>query len=444
MPQVEYPYQLKHSFRDPIHGFIRVSDEERRLIDSRPVQRLRRIHQLGTGYLVYHGAEHSRFGHSLGTMHLAGRAFEEIHNKQPRVLGTGRKGISRNWQIMRIAGLLHDLGHTPFSHAAEELLPKKPDGGGHLGHEDFSAAILRSELADVIEEEFRRFSITADDIDAVFGSDLVRLGPPARIMHQLLSGEVDVDRMDYLLRDSLYTGVAYGHFDVDRLVECITAQRIGGQRTLAFERGGLGALEGFIYARYFMYTQVYLHDVRCFYDIMLREALTELLEGAGFNGRYPNPADVGAFLKMDDVWAIAGLTELAEAGAVAAKCIVERRNWRTVAGTTAHPTSSELQAWYAARQDIEKEFEKDSFRFDAPTTKAFQATEPRPYQRQTEDEGSPVVIVDETGSGVARYIEQESTLVNKISQETVTYMRLYARPDVEGRIRELWERLTNE
>ena len=168
MPQVEYPYQLKHSFRDPVHGFIRVSDEERRLIDSRPVQRLRRIHQLGTGYLVYHGAEHSRFGHSLGTMHLAGRAFEEIHNKQPRVLGTGRKGISRNWQIMRIAGLLHDLGHTPFSHAAEELLPKKPDGGGHLGHEDFSAAILRSELADVIEEEFRRFSITADDIDAVF------------------------------------------------------------------------------------------------------------------------------------------------------------------------------------------------------------------------------------------------------------------------------------
>ena len=441
MPQVEHPYQLKHSFRDPVHGFIRVSDEERRLIDSPPVQRLRRIHQLGTGFLVYHGAEHSRFGHSLGTMHLAGRAFEQINDKQQGLLGRGKE-LSRNWQIMRIAGLLHDIGHTPFSHAAEELLPARADGKGHLRHEDYSAVILRNHLDTEIRSAFLAAGITAGDLDALFKGDLGRLGRPARIMQQLLSGEVDVDRMDYLLRDSLYTGVAYGHFDVERLVECITAHRIRGQRTLAFERGGLGALEGFIYARYFMYTQVYLHDVRCFYDIMLREALTELLEGGGFNGRYPNPADVDAFLKMDDVWAMAGLTELAEAGVGAAKCIVERRNWRTVAETSAHPTAIQVTAWHAARHEIEKEFGVDAFRFDVPTKKVFQPTEPQPYQRQTEGEGSPVVIVDETGSRPARLIEEESTLVDEISRNPVMYMRLYARPDVEDPIRERWERLT--
>ncbi len=198
MPQVEYPYPLRHSFRDPIHGFIRASDPERRLIDSRPVQRLRRIHQLGMGFLVYHGAEHSRFGHSLGTMHLAGRAFEEINQKRPGILGR-KKEVSRNWQIMRIAGLLHDIGHTPFSHAAEALLPTRPGGTGYLRHEDFSAAILRSELATDIREAFSGLGITEEDIDALFKGDPSRLGRPATIMHQLLSGEVVVERIDFLL-----------------------------------------------------------------------------------------------------------------------------------------------------------------------------------------------------------------------------------------------------
>ncbi len=442
MPQVEYPYPLRHSFRDPIHGFIRVSDPERRLIDSRPVQRLRRIHQLGTGFLVYHGAEHSRFGHSLGTMHLAGRAFEEINNKkQPPLLGRGRRELSKNWQIMRLAGLLHDIGHTPFSHAAEELLPQRMDGTGHLRHEDYSAAILRTELDTAIREAFSDLGITEEDIDTLFKGDPTRLGRPATIMHQLLSGEVDVDRMDYLLRDSLYTGVAYGRFDVERLTECITAHRFKQQSSLAFEAGGIGALEGFIYARYFMYTQVYLHDVRCFYDVMLREALTELLEIEGHGGRYPPASNIGAFLDMDDQWAMSGLRELANGGLESARCIVERSNWRTVASTSAHPRPEEVSRWHTARLEIDKKFGAEAYRFDEPKTAAFHVTEPRPYQRQTE-EGFPVVIVEETEDRPPRLIEQVSTLVDEISQHSVMYMRLYARPDVEEAIRDRWVKLT--
>ncbi len=441
MPQVEYPYPLRHSVRDPIHGFIRVSDAERSLIDSPPVQRLRRIHQLGMGFLVYHGAEHSRFGHSLGTMHLAGRAFEEINNKREGLLGR-KKDLPRNWQIMRLAGLLHDIGHTPFSHAAEALLPMKLDGTGHLRHEDFSSAILRSELASEISSAFSDLGITAGDLDALFRGDPSGLGRPATIMHQLLSGEVDVDRMDYLLRDSLYTGVAYGRFDVERLTECITAHRFKQQSSLAFEAGGVGALEGFIYARYFMYTQVYLHDVRCFYDIMLREALTELLNRNGYGGKYPATSDIHDFLQMDDQWAMSGLKELARDGVEAARCIVERSNWRTVDSTSAHPRAEEVSAWHAARLEIDGEFGAQAYRFDEPKKAAFQATEPRPYQRES-DEGSPVVLVDETEDRPPRYIEKESMLVDRISREPVMFMRLYARPDVEKAIRDRWVKLTS-
>ncbi len=439
MSPIEYRYPLRHSFRDPVHGFIRVSDPERTLIDSPPVQRLRRIHQLGTGYLVYHGAEHSRFGHSLGTMHLAGRAFEEINNKCPGLLGT-KKTLFRNWQIMRIAGLLHDIGHPPFPHAAEALLPSSPDGKT-ITHEDLSAAILRSELSSEIRNAFSQLGITEEHVVALSKGDPTLLHRPATIMHQLLSGEVDVDRMDYLLRDSLYAGVAYGQFDVERLIECITAYPFKEQSTLAFEAGGVGALEGFIYARYFMYTQVYLHDVRCFYDIMLREALTELLRTKGYEGKYPGPDDIHSFLQMDDEWAMNGLKELAAKGVKPAESIVKRRNWRTVDSTSAHPTAEKVSAWHAARVEIDKKFGADAYRFDEPKKEAFHATEPRPYQRQT-DEGSPVVIVDETGSVQPRLIEQESMLVDQISRQGVMFIRLYARPDLEHAIAERWAKLT--
>src|SRR3972149_3569239 len=109
MSRIVRPFALDIRFRDPVHDFIPVSRAERKVIDTGPVQRLRRIHQLGPSYLVYHGAEHSRFGHALGTMQLATRIFEAIEQKQPEALGADDDSLVRNWQLVRLAALLHDV-----------------------------------------------------------------------------------------------------------------------------------------------------------------------------------------------------------------------------------------------------------------------------------------------------------------------------------------------
>ncbi|MFQ5879578.1 MAG: HD domain-containing protein [Dehalococcoidia bacterium] len=438
MPGINNPYPLRHSFRDPVYGFILVSDPERQLIDSLPMQRLRRIHQLGTGYLVYHGAEHSRFGHALGTMNLAGRAFETIHAKTKELLGKTRVELSRNWQLIRLAALLHDIGHPPFSHAAEDLLPLRVDGSGHLRHEDYSLAIIGAEVAPLSRKHFASLNITEEDITAVFAGDPTKLGRAATVMHQLLSGEVDIDRMDYLLRDSLYTGVAYGRYDTERLLESLTAVKHEGQSILAVERAGIGALEGFIYARYFMYTQVYLHDVRSFYDLRLRAGIGELLQQKGYSGRYPDPGNIEEFLRMDDYWALAGLVDLARSGNEAAISIVERRHWKTVEETSPHPSADEVNAWYRAKERIEEGFPPGSFVFDDPKFAAFQPTDPSPYYRKQENEGWPVVIVRETSGTLPGLIEQESMLIDLISRERVMLLRLYARPDVYNEVQHQW------
>ena len=217
---IEQVFVRPHSFRDPIHGFIRVSAAERRLINSGVFQRLRRIRQLGTSYLVYHGAEHSRFGHCLGVMEVATKIHAAIAAKRPGILGDSAEA-ARQEQLLRLAALLHDVGHAPFSHASEDLFPDNVDGK-KLEHEDYTAAlILKSELASIIEQEYSKVNICAQDVVNIF-SDPASLGPAGVLLQDIVSGELDADRMDYLARDSLYAGVTYGRFDLDRLLDTIT------------------------------------------------------------------------------------------------------------------------------------------------------------------------------------------------------------------------------
>ena len=145
-----------YQFRDPIHGFIEVSDDELKIINSAPFQRLRNIHQLATTYLVYHGAEHTRFGHSLGVMHLASRAFDSVTRKKNNLFSDDftENENKTKWyrQILRLIGLTHDLGHAPFSHASEELFENGKE------HEDYTKIILcHTEIADHIRFIGQRF-----------------------------------------------------------------------------------------------------------------------------------------------------------------------------------------------------------------------------------------------------------------------------------------------
>lgn len=248
-------------YRDPVHGFIEVRPLEKKIIDSAPFQRLRHIKQLAMTNLVFHGAEHTRFGHSLGVMFLVTRAFHMAVENGAAEYRFSRKKIEWYEQILRLIALTHDLGHAPFSHASESVFP---DG---IEHEDFTEKIIKeTEIAEyiyAIGKEFKtkneKYDITPDLI-----CDIYRGRDPGEkseftFLKSFMDGELDCDKMDYLLRDSLYCGVNYGKFDLDRLLSSLTIDVNDGVPRLAIDYGGLKVFEEFVLARYFMFTEVYFH-----------------------------------------------------------------------------------------------------------------------------------------------------------------------------------------
>ena len=290
-------------FRDPIHGFIEVYPHEKAIIDTFPFQRLRRISQLGLTSRIYHGAEHSRFGHSLGVMHLAGKATKELIRKHGDLIrsaagwtqGKHDQESERLVLIARLAGLLHDVGHPPFSHTGEKSLFE-----GKLRHEDYSAAVIENtEIGHIIDEELKGKRISKTDVVALLRDHVVPAG--CVFLHQLLDSAYDVDKMDYLLRDSHYCGVEYGTFDLSRLIATLTLrEEEDDELILAGRDDGCNALEALVIARYFMFTQVYFHGVRRAYDLILTAFIQELLQDEYESPHYPSTENVTEYLRWDD------------------------------------------------------------------------------------------------------------------------------------------------
>ena len=307
--------KLTHEVRDPVHQFVRFDDQERRVIDSAPVQRLRHIHQLATTDLVYPGATHRRFEHSLGVMELAGRVFDVIthaENVHPAISDAIPEIRRTQWfpywrQIVRMAALCHDLGHIPFSHAAEhELLPEG------WSHERLSVDLIRSDLmADVWQQalppmDAQRIAKIAVGQKALQGEEFSTW--EAILSEIVVSDAFGVDRMDYLLRDSLHCGVAYGRFDHFRLIDTLRVLPQGDESeepTLGIEEGGLHSAESLLLARYFMFSQVYFHRVRRAYDVHLKDFLKCWLPGGSYN------VDLASHLAMTDERVIVGIADAA-------------------------------------------------------------------------------------------------------------------------------------
>lgn len=215
---------------DPVYGFISIPSELIfDLIEHPYIQRLRHIKQLGLSDLVYPGALHTRFHHALGALHLMGRVLETLRSK-------GTEISNEEFEAAQIAILLHDVGHGPFSHALEETLISG------IGHESLSYLLMK--------ELNKHFNGALDLAMKIF-----RNGYPRKFLHQLVSSQLDVDRLDYLKRDSFFTGVNEGTIGVDRIIAMLDVHK----GAVVVEEKGINSIESFLNARRLMYWQVYLH-----------------------------------------------------------------------------------------------------------------------------------------------------------------------------------------
>jgi len=234
---------------DPIHDFIGLTDVEAKIVNSGTYQRLRRIKQLSGGHFVYPSAEHTRFAHCIGVMHLAGRTGRHLLSK----LEMGDDVL----QDVRVAGLLHDLGHGPFSHVFEESLIENRG----WNHEDVTEwLVLESEIGDILE---------AGGVSKKRIADLVRGRRTSKkdaVVSGIVAGQVDADKMDYLIRDSFYCGVNYGLVDIHRLIDSLEVSK---DYHLEFSLAARGALEAFLVARYEMFLNVYYHKTVRSVEVML-------------------------------------------------------------------------------------------------------------------------------------------------------------------------------
>ena len=266
--------------RDPVHGSIGFDTVRERvvidLINTREFQRLRRIRQLGALFLTFHGAEHTRFTHSVGVAWMAKRVFDALHDSGQITLRP--KARERARLVAVTAALLHDLGHGPFSHLYERVFNDRR-------HEEWTRLVIRQKGGEVARL-LRRAGMT-DEVLRVYDRTL----RPA-FVSDLVSSQLDADRLDYLLRDSLMTGVAYGQYDLEWILINLRLARRGrdGDLRLSLNAAkGYHAAEQFVIARYLMYQQVYYHKTARAAEQMIRTVLQRLVDASRDGGRVPEP-----------------------------------------------------------------------------------------------------------------------------------------------------------
>ncbi|OMP66554.1 HD domain-containing protein [Domibacillus epiphyticus] len=251
-------------FKDPVHRYVHVRDTVIwDLISTKEFQRLRRIRQLGTTYFTFHGAEHSRFNHSLGVYEIVRRMVDDVFRGRPEWNSDERL-------LSLCAALLHDVGHGPFSHSFEKVFG--------LDHEEYTERIVLgdTDINRVLSK------VSADFPEKV--AAVINKSYENKLVVSLISSQIDADRMDYLQRDAYYTGVSYGHFDMERILRVIRPR----EEQAVFKQSGMHAVEDYIMSRYQMYWQIYFHPVTRSAEVLLSKTLhrAKVLYEEGYSFTY--------------------------------------------------------------------------------------------------------------------------------------------------------------
>lgn len=298
--------------RDPIHGSIRLSNDELEVVDHRVFQRLRGIKQLGFADQAFPGATHTRYAHGIGAMEVGSRMFDAVFPVERSALP--ERDRARLRQMLRLAVLLHDIGHPPASHASETAMPLR----GALGlachspaeaqqqatHEDYTLKLLlESPLSGVLRGRFGDLGIEPTHIAHLVSRLFPACAPDFVVdgvdyfplLHQMVSGEMDADRMDYLQRDSFFAGVSYGKFDQSWLLENLGHHVVDDQAVMALTPRAVFAFEDFLLSRYHMFVSVYYHYIAVGYDTMLTRYYAEATD------EFRLPTDAAGYISIDDV-----------------------------------------------------------------------------------------------------------------------------------------------
>lgn len=378
-------------FRDPLYGYIHVDDVlVMNIINSSLFQRLRRIRQLSGVQMVFHGAEHSRFSHSLGVYEIANR-FLTIPDVKEAL-------DERSKMILLCAALLHDIGHGAYSHAFEDVFG--------VNHEKIGASLIleNKELRSIL-----------DAVDDMFAKDVASVILKKRkfpLIEQLISSQLDVDRLDYLERDAYFTGTAYGHIDLDRLIRVLYIRN----GKLVFKYSGIHAIENYLIARYHMYWQVYYHAVSRAYEVNLEKIFLRvkdlLLSGFEFKGDVEplkkvidNPKDLENYVRIDDYYInglIAGFTR-SEDGILRmlADDFLNRHIWGYVNDT---PENQEKIL------SIKAGFDEEGLTYFTSSRTVENAT----YKDDEENFGDKIYIMLEDGS--ISTLREQSQIINSLMQ----------------------------
>jgi HD superfamily phosphohydrolase len=393
-------------YRDPLYGFISVNEVEQKIIDSKYFQRLRHINQLGTTFLVYPSAMHTRFEHSLGVLFIVEKMLNHLFSNDYNIdaLGWDKSDLGIAILSLRLAALLHDIGHPPFSHASENLFPTDKFQN-QLDHEDYTYKLItETEIADIInnnigtQEAVNVAEIAvgrAKDRDAAFLSDL-------------LTGDFGADRIDYLMRDSYHLGVEYGKFDIHRLLNTLfiryNEEKSGPE--LYIEDGGIHTIEAFILARYFMFTDVYFHKMRRILDNHLTEFICSCLE----NGRYP--LDIFKYIYWNDHQIFYELNNRKQEEL--AKRLLNRKHYRLCFETTDHPELHELIKFNWMKYEVKNKFGEAVYLDEA--------------NKATYSFDQPEIFVLQNKHNEFRALSESSTVVRNLRR--IEKCRVYGAPEI--------------